>query len=228
MEGGGLADAQSGGEHHVDEVGQVAGDGFGVVGEERPEVGDLGGDEGPGGAGGCGVQGVGVADGVAVDGVVGAGESAHATEDGPNGLGDADAVGVGDCPKVAVDGADGQFGEAEFAQGRDDLPVEPVAVQAQGAGGSFNGVDLGPPCFGEHGDFGRGGESGAGDGAAAVADGFGESAFGGAFGAALSFDLPGAAVVVSVERDGAVAVADLVGADPAGGADAQLRAGHGG
>ena len=123
---------------------------------------------------------------------------------------------------------DGEFGEAEFAQGPDDLPVEPVAVQAQGAGGSFNGVDLGPPCFGEHGDFGRGGESGAGDGAAAVADGFGECAFGGAFGAALSFDLPGAAVVVSVERDGAVAVADLVGADPAGGADAQLRAGHGG
>jgi hypothetical protein len=126
------------------------------------------------------------------------------------------SIAVGDRPEVAVDGSDGEFTDPEAAQRGDDLSVEAVPVEPQGAGGAAVVFDLVPPGFGEHCDGGGGGQCRVLDGSGAVPDGFGECSLGGVLGFAVAFDLAVASVVVAVDGGCSVPVTGRVGADFAG------------
>jgi hypothetical protein len=135
-DGEGFADADAGGEHEGDEVGEVSLDGVFVGGQAVVQEGDFFGGERSRWVLGCGIDAVDFAGGVDGGGAVADGEFHGAGDDGAAGLGGGGAGVVLDVGEDGVEALGGGFVDVEFADGGTDMVGEGAPVRGERGGRS--------------------------------------------------------------------------------------------
>ena len=225
-QGTGLTDAGTGGKHERHQVDQVSTDGSVVVGEEREELSRLGFVE----RGRCLLAAVldspRIAYGVPVDRVVAGCEACHARQHGPDRPRRRGSVLCCHGGQVTVDRSRGQLSDAQFAEGRNDLSVEPVAILDQSRWGAVARRHVAEPGLRKRGNSHIRSDLCAVVVTGAITHCLGKRSFGFRLRGGMALDLAGDAVIVTVGGAGSPPGGRAVAPDAAAGAEAKWWAGH--